>query len=61
MALDGSDVAMWFRLGVAAMALDKLNIARCALERGIMLRPQHTLCLEKLCEVSRRGALLFGL
>jgi hypothetical protein len=40
------------RLGETALGQGKLNISRCALERGLLLRPNHILCLEMLAEVN---------
>jgi len=40
------------RLGEIALGQGKLNISRCALERGLSLRPNHILCLEMLAEVN---------
>lgn len=38
-------------LGELALSLGKLHISRCALERGLALRPAHGPCLEMLAEV----------
>lgn len=50
--LDGRDVVVWHKLGSLAMQLDRLNVARTAFQQGLALRPDHLLCLSKLCEVT---------
>lgn len=47
-----SSLARPSRLGEVALGQGKLNISRCALERGLSLRPNHILCLEMLAEVN---------
>ena len=54
LALDDSDVVMWHDLGCLALDVGRLNVARCAFERGLQLRPRHPLFLDKLCEVTYR-------
>ena len=50
--LDGRDVVLWYKLGSLAMQLGRSNVARAALQQGLALRPDHVLCLAKLCEVA---------
>jgi tetratricopeptide (TPR) repeat protein len=52
LAMDDKDVVMWHNLGCLAHELSRLNVARCAFERGLELRPNNPLFLDKLCEVT---------
>ena len=52
LAMDDRDVVMWHNLGRLALELGRLNVARCAFERGLELRPNNPLFLDKLCEVT---------
>jgi hypothetical protein len=54
LALDDSDVVMWHDLGCLALNFGRLNVARCAFERGLEMRPHHPLFLDRLCEVTYR-------
>lgn len=52
LALDDSDVVMWHNLGMLALDMRRLSVARCAFESGLELRPHHPIFLDKLCEVT---------
>jgi len=51
---DEKDVVRWNKLGTLAMHVNRLNLARCAFERLLEMRPHYPLFLDKLCEVTYR-------
>lgn len=49
--IDSSDVTLWYHVGLVAMNVPTLGLARKAFEWGLRSNPKHVLCLDKLCEV----------
>jgi calcineurin-binding protein cabin-1 len=49
--IDATDSSLWRRLGALASRRNLLHLARHALERGLVARPNHPLLLEDLAEV----------
>lgn len=50
-ALDDSDVTVWYHLGVVAMKTFDLCLARHSFEEGLKCNPKHWPCLDLLCTV----------
>lgn len=50
-SIDGTDVVVWYRMGMAAYAGRYLSVARYALEQGLGINPQHWLTAKLLVQV----------
>lgn len=50
-ALDDSDVTVWYHLGVVAIKTFDLCLARHSFEEGLKCNPKHWPCLDLLCTV----------
>lgn len=49
--LDSTDVNMWFKIGLLAVRLLRIPLARHAFEEGLQCNPDHWPCLDNLITV----------
>ena len=49
--LDSTDVSLWYKIGLVALRLTRVPLARHAFEEGLRCNPDHWPCLDNLITV----------